>query len=126
MLPMFRVTHSTSVLVPLSFFLTTALGLALGPVAIAESGASEAGQRIYEESCEHCDGFAGNGQGQMAEYLTPPPAKLTSETTQSKTDAQLQEIILKGQPGTAMVGFEDALNATQMAGLLAYLHSLKP
>ena len=62
----------------------------------------------------------------MAEYLTPPPAKLTSESTQSKTDAQLQEIILKGRPGTAMVGFEGALNATQMAGLLAYLRSLKP
>jgi mono/diheme cytochrome c family protein len=102
------------------------LGLALSPVAIAESGASKAGQRIYEESCEHCHGYAGNGQGQMAEYLTPPPAKLTSESTQSKTDAQLQEIILKGRPGSAMVGFEGSLNTTQMASLLAYLRSLKP
>lgn len=123
---MFRVTHSTSVLVPLSFFLTTAFSLVLNSVAIAESGASEAGQRIYEESCEHCHGYAGNGQGQMAEYLTPPPAKLTSESTQSKTDAQLQDIILKGRPGTAMAGFEDAFSTTQMAGLLAYLRSLKP
>jgi len=123
---MFRVMHSTSVFVLRSVFLTTAFGFALNPVAIAETGASEAGQRIYEESCEHCHGYAGNGQGQMAEYLTPPPAKLTSESTQSKTDAQLQEIILKGQPGTAMVGFEGALSATQMAGLLTYLRSLKP
>ena len=123
---MFRVTHPTSVLVFLSFFLTTAFGLALSSVAIAESGDSDVGQRIYEESCKHCHGIAGNGQGQMAEYLTPPPAKLGSETTQSKTVAQLQEIILKGRPGTAMVGFEGAVNTTQMAGLLAYLRSLKP
>ncbi|MGV7229214.1 MAG: c-type cytochrome [Nitrospirales bacterium] len=126
MLSMFRVMHSTSVFVLRSVFLTTAFGFALSPLAIAETGDSEAGQRIYEESCEHCHGYAGNGQGQMTEYLTPPPAKLTSESTQSKTDAQLEEIILKGRPGTAMVGFEGALNATQMAGLLTYLRSLKP
>ena len=126
MLSMFRVMHSTSVFVLLSAFVSTVFGFSQGSLAIAETGASEAGQRIYEESCEHCHGYAGNGQGQMAEYLTPPPAKLTSESTQSKTDAQLQEIILKGQPGTAMVGFEGALSATQMAGLLTYLRSLKP
>ena len=96
---MFRVIHSTSVVDLRSVFLTTAFGFALSPLAIAETGDSEVGQRTYEESCEHCHGYAGNGQGQMAEYLTPPPAKLTSESTQSKTDAQLQEIILKGRPG---------------------------
>ncbi len=62
----------------------------------------------------------------MAEYLTPPPAKLASSTTQSKSDAELQEIILKGQIGTAMAGFEDAIETIQMADLLAYLRSLKP
>ena len=62
----------------------------------------------------------------MAEYLTPPPARLTRKTTQSKTDAELHEIILKGLKGTAMAGFEGAVDTTQMTNLLAYLRSLKP
>ena len=68
-------------------------------VGLAASGASgdlNAGKQIYEDSCEHCHGYKGDGQGQMAEYLTPPPTRLTSKITQSKPDAELQEIILKG------------------------------
>jgi hypothetical protein len=42
---MFRVMHSTSVVVLRSVFLTTAFGFALSPLAIAEKGDSEAGAK---------------------------------------------------------------------------------
>ena len=114
------------VLVSSLFLLSVVTGVAIDSSGRAASGNPEAGEKIYSESCEHCHGYTGNGQGQMAEYLTPPPAKLTSPVTQSKTDAELTEIILKGRPGTAMAGFEGALEDTQLADLLAYILSLKP
>lgn len=114
------------VLVSCLFLLSVVTGVAIDSSGKAASGNPEAGEKIYGESCERCHGYAGNGQGQMAEYLTPPPAKLNNPATQSKTDAELTEIILKGRSGTAMAGFEGALEGTQLADLLAYIRSLKP
>ena len=78
-----------------SYIIVTWLML-MGLQASAACGDPKAGKQIYEESYEHCHGYKGDGQGQMAKYLTPPSARLTSKTTQSKTDVELQEIILKG------------------------------
>ena len=84
------------------------------------------GRAIYQESCQHCHGFAGKGDGEMASYLTPPPSNLASETTQAKSDKELQDVIKRGREGTAMAGMEGALEESQLIDLLAYLRSLKP
>ena len=62
----------------------------------------------------------------MASYLTPPPSNLGSESTQAKSDKELRAVMMKGREGTAMTGFEGALEEPQMNDLLAYLRSLKP
>jgi len=100
----------------------------LWPVAAipAGNGDSEKGKDLFRESCRQCHGFAGKGDGEMADYLEPRPSNLASQTTQAKSDKELKDVILKGRAGTAMVGFEGAFEESQMTDLLVYLRSLKP
>lgn len=100
--------------------------LTVGTSTVAAAGDVEKGKDIYRESCRHCHGFSGQGDGEMADYLSPRPANLASQTTQAKTDQELQEVILKGRTGTSMVGFEGALEESQLNDLLAFIRSLKP
>ncbi|MGD9852361.1 MAG: cytochrome c [Nitrospirales bacterium] len=62
----------------------------------------------------------------MGEYLDPPPANLASPGTQTKSDQELKDVILKGRTGTSMAGFEGALDDNQLNDLIAFLRSLKP
>ncbi len=90
------------------------------------SGDPEKGKDLFRESCQHCHGFTGKGDGEMASYLTPPPSNLGSEATQAKSDKELKAVIIKGREGTAMAGFEGAFEEPQLKDLLVYLRSLKP
>jgi mono/diheme cytochrome c family protein len=96
------------------------------PRAGEANGNPESGKKLFRESCQHCHGSNVDGQSEMAAYLTPPPANLTAQATQSKTDAQLRQIILEGRAGTAMVGFEGAIEEAQLVDVIAYIRSLKP
>ena len=97
-----------------------------GTSLVTAAGDIEKGKDLYRESCRHCHGFAGKGDGEMAEYLDPHPANLASQSTQAKTDQELKEVILKGRSGTAMVGLEGALEEAQLNDLLAFIRSLRP
>jgi len=96
-----------------------------GTVIASGNGDPEKGKDLFRESCQHCHGFNGKGDGEMASYLTPPPSNLASETTQAKSEKELKDVIMKGREGTAMAGFEGALEESQLSDLLAYLRSLK-
>jgi len=101
-------------------------GMIMAGLAVAGTGDIEKGKTLYRQSCGHCHGLDGKGDGEMGGYLNPPPANLASEKTQSKSDAELKDVIMKGRSGTAMEGFEGALEEGQWNDLLAYLRSLKP
>lgn len=88
-------------------------------------GNPNAGRDIFLESCQHCHGPSGRGNGQMAEYLTPRPADLGSPATQAKTDEELRKVIIEGRKGTAMAGFEGAFEDAQLIDLVAFIRSLK-
>ncbi len=90
------------------------------------SGDPEKGKDLFRESCQHCHGLTGKGDGEMASYLTPPPSNLGSEATQAKSDTELKTVIMKGREGTGMTGFEGDFEAPQLNHLLGYLRSLKP
>lgn len=111
-------------------FSIVVLGLALMMVmtslALAGGGDVEKGQTLFRQTCGHCHGLNGKGDGAMAGYTNPPPANLTSQKTQSKSDAELKDVIMNGRPGTSMVSFKDAITEGQFNDLLAYLRSLKP
>ena len=107
-------------------FVGLALGMMMGGPAVAGVGDIEKGKTFYRQSCGHCHGLNGKGDGEIGGYLNPPPANLTSEQTQSKSDDELKAVIMNGRTGTAMVGFEGAMEESQWQDLLAYLRSLKP
>ncbi|WP_447965048.1 c-type cytochrome [Nitrospira sp. Ecomares 2.1] len=106
------------------------LGLALIMVmtspALAGGGDVEKGQTLFRKTCGHCHGLNGKGDGAMAGYTNPPPANLTSQKTQSKSDHELKDVIMNGRPGTSMISFKDAIAEEQFNDLLTYLRSLKP
>jgi mono/diheme cytochrome c family protein len=93
--------------------------------AAAAKGNPEDGKKIYLESCQSCHGPTGKGDSDMAAYLTPPPSNLTAKPTQAKSDAELRTIILKGRPGSAMVGFDGAFEEAQLNDLIAYIRSIQ-
>ena len=107
-------------------FVGFVLGMIMAGLAFAGSGDIEKGKTFYRQSCGHCHGVNGKGDGEMGGYLHPPPANLASEKTQSKSDAELKDVLMNGRSGTAMVGFEGMMNEDQWNDLLAYLRSLKP
>ena len=93
-----------------------------GSTAVAGNG--ERGKHVYEQHCLPCHGKTGKGDGQLAEVFTPPPANLTSDQTQAKSDAELQSIIENGKKGTAMAPFKNDLKESQITDILAFLRSL--
>lgn len=107
------------------FFLVLLMSATSDLFAIHASGNPEDGEAIFLESCQHCHGPLGRGNGQMAEYLDPPPKDLTSESTRSMTDDEIREVIIEGRKGTAMAGFEDSFQDAQLIDLVAFIRSLK-
>ena len=96
----------------------------MGNIVVGHAGGNpKAGERIFLENCQHCHGPKGKGNGELAEYLDPPPGDLTSFPTQSRTDDELRAIILEGRPGTKMRGFE-IFEDHEIIDLLAFIRSL--
>ncbi len=107
-------------------FVGLAVGIMMAGLAVANAGDIEKGKTLYRQTCGHCHGLDGKGDGELGGYLNPPPANLASEKTQSKSDAELKEVIMNGRSGTAMVGFKETMKEDQFSDLFAYLRSLKP
>lgn len=118
--------HANNKKYGVTLFVGLGLGILMAGMAVAGEGDIEKGKTLYRQSCGHCHGLDGKGDGEMGGYLNPPPANLASEKTQSKSDAELKDVIMKGRSGTAMEGFEGALEEAQFNDLFVYLRSLKP
>ncbi len=90
---------------------------------------SEKGKEVYEESCAHCHGTEGRGDGSAAENLLPRPRDFTrglykirsTESGQLPTDQDLFDIITKGMPGSSMPEWETSLSANERWEVVAYI-----
>jgi DMSO reductase family type II enzyme heme b subunit len=90
---------------------------------------SEKGKEVYEESCAHCHGTEGRGDGSAAENLLPRPRDFTrglykirsTESGQLPTDQDLFDIITIGMPGSSMPGWETSLSANDRWEVVAYI-----
>ena len=101
------------------------------PLADAQNApeASERGKEVYEESCAHCHGTEGRGDGSAAENLLPRPRDFTrglykirsTESGELPTDQDLFDIITIGMPGSSMPGWETSLSADDRWELVAYI-----
>ena len=91
--------------------------------------ASERGKEVYEESCAHCHGTEGRGDGSAAENLLPRPRDFTrglykirsTESGELPTDQDLYDIITEGMPGSSMPPWETALSTNDRWELVAYI-----
>lgn len=91
------------------------------------------GQTVYREQCVSCHGVQGDGRGEAAAYLSPPPRNFTAGvykfrstmSGQLPTDDDLLRTITIGIAGTAMDRYA-ALPERDRRALVAYLKSLSP
>lgn len=89
------------------------------------------GHAVYVEHCASCHGVHGDGRGEAAAYLNPPPRNFTTGvykfrstmSGQLPTDEDLLRTITTGIAGTAMDRY-DALPERDQLALVAYLKSL--
>ena len=91
--------------------------------------ASEKGKEVYDNSCAHCHGIEGRGDGSAAENLLPKPRDFTrglykirsTESGEIPTDQDLFDIITAGMPGSSMPGWDTALSANDRWEVVAYI-----
>jgi mono/diheme cytochrome c family protein len=93
---------------------TTALK-AMDPVAL--------GNKVYQDRCALCHGPEGKGEGPAAAALNPKPRNHTDGAyMNSRTDAQLLEVIRHGKGG--MPAWGGVLSETEIQAVLKHVRSL--
>lgn len=94
-----------------------------GGMALADgpTGNAERGEGVYRTNCLNCHGAKGQGDGPVADSLTPRPADLTAEMVQKKSEKELFTIIRDGKPGTSMPSWKGELSDQHIQDVLAFL-----
>ena len=91
----------------------------------------DSGARLYQTYCWFCHGTRGDGNGPVAQYLSPAPRDFvkagyklrTTPAGSIPTDRDLYLTITRGVPGTHMPGWH-TLNESERWQLVGYLKSL--
>ncbi len=75
-------------------------------------------------ACKLCHGNRGNGNGNLARRMEPPPRNFTcAKVMNDLPDGQLFWIIQNGSKGTAMPAHKFSLNKEQIWQLILYIRS---
>jgi mono/diheme cytochrome c family protein len=85
------------------------------------------GRTLYLHHCAECHGIEGNGDGPVANQLSPPPRVFRNPQWQhAQSDETLKTIIERGKKGTAMPPFAALFNEREIALLVQYLRGFTP
>ena len=103
-----------------------ATGLSATPAAAQEASAGEA---LYLKYCSQCHGDDGSGFGYATAYVKPAPRDFTSckykirrtPTGELPLDEDLVRVIEVGLPYTAMPGFANHLNSTEIDQIVEHI-----
>jgi cytochrome c oxidase cbb3-type subunit 3 len=79
------------------------------------------GQRVYNERCYFCHGYAGDARTLAATYLQPPPLDFGSARAQALDEATLIARVTQGVPGTAMQPFGRLLSSTEIEAVSRFV-----
>jgi len=91
----------------------------------ADEGLVREGEGRYATTCASCHGATGGGDGPLAATLSVrPPAPRDLAVQGRFTDRELEGLILRGRPGTAMPGFARTLDPGDAAKIVAFLRVL--
>jgi mono/diheme cytochrome c family protein len=85
------------------------------------AGAPE-GKEVYTAKCAPCHGANGEGKAAIAKMYNVTLPALASKEVQAKTDAQLQQTVLKGQGKMKPVS---GVTGKQVADVIAFVRTLK-
>jgi mono/diheme cytochrome c family protein len=101
-------------------------GMIAGQPASQPSPASvssiERGRILYGIDCQLCHGGTGNGESDLAEFFTPPPADLTASDVQGLSDQTILIIITEGHGN--MPSLAENLYPSQRWDVIHYLRTL--
>ena len=81
-----------------------------------------AGRELYHKNCEVCHGYDGKGKTIAGGGLYPPPASLSRNASEKRTDGELFYLIHNGIRNTAMPGWQ--LSDEQTWQLVSYIRRL--
>jgi len=104
-------------------------GMASGGKSGAESAELEEAKSDYQLYCASCHGERGDGKGQLAAALDPPPRNHTdAKIMSSRTDEQLFKAISEGGKAVglseSMPSHKTVLSEAKIRGLVKYLRVL--
>ncbi len=80
------------------------------------------GKEVFEAKCQACHGPNGEGKAAIAKMFNVAMPPLGSKEVQSKSDAELTQIITKGKGKMKPVG---GLAGKQVEDVIAFVRSLK-
>jgi len=87
----------------------------------------ERGRRLYNSkgTCFNCHGEDGGGNGPAAAVLNPSPRNFQHHGFwRHRTEGEIFWVIKHGSPGTAMIGFGQALSDEEIWAIIQYERSL--
>lgn len=91
------------------------------PSLIAGKGDAAKGKTLFTSKCATCHGPAGEGKDAIAKMMKVEMKPLGSKEVQSKTDAQLTEVVNKGSGKMKPVS---GLKNEEIADVIAFVRSL--
>lgn len=99
-------------------------GAPVNPIT-SDAVSVERGRVLYSVNCALCHGPTGEGNGTVGGVLVNPPANLTSDVTQSKSDGTLFLTISNGVAGR-MPALNENLFVRDRWDLVNYIRTLTP
>ena len=99
-------------------------------VGVVNPNPSASGRVAYERTCAKCHGADGRGDKGADRFFNVTIPRLSSTEVQSKSDAELREIITKGGKEMAPVeidesGYRHRLPPQSVDAVIAYVRTLK-
>jgi len=95
--------------------------------SVYASGVDAAGidaQALYQKHCSACHGEKGDGHSRASIALNPPPRDFSSpEAWRQLSRERMLTSATYGRPGTAMVGFGNRLEKSEIAAIVDYVRS---